>query len=273
MENLLIDTHCHLDDPIFAPDFDEVLQRSQQAGIKSIVIPAVEAASFERTMACARRIEGGYFALGIHPMYVPAAEPEDLHTLERYLEQAQDDPRLVAVGEIGLDFFVPALRTPELEEKQIFFYNEQLKLAQKFELPVLLHVRRSQDLILKYARRYGAVRGIAHAFNGSFQQAERFLSFGYKLGVGGAMTFTRAKQIRRLATQLPLDSFVLETDAPDIPPAWLHAPREKSVRNEPYHLARIAHTMAELREIPVSKLIAATGRAALDVLPRLAPGA
>lgn len=273
MDDFLIDTHCHLDDPLFTADFDEVMQRSEQAGVKAIVIPAVEAASFERTMACARRIEGGYFALGIHPMYVPMAKPEDLHTLERYLELTLDDPRLVAVGEIGLDFFMPALRTPELEEKQIFFYNEQLKLAQKFELPVLLHVRRSQDLILKYARRYDAVRGIAHAFNGSFQQAERFLSFGYKLGMGGAMTFSRAKQIRRLATQLPLDAFVLETDAPDIPPAWLHGSCENPARNEPCHLARIADTMAALREIPVAELISTTGRAAMEVLPRLALGA
>lgn len=270
MQDFLVDTHCHLDDPIFTPDFPEVVRRASEVGVRAIVIPAVEAVSFERTQACAQKLTGGFYALGIHPMYVPNAQPEDLQTLDEYLQRYQDDPKLVAVGEIGLDFFVPELRTPELEQKQCFFYNEQLKLAQKYALPVLLHVRRSQDLILKYARRYPTVRGIAHAFNGSFQQAERFIEFGYKLGMGGAMTFSRAKQIRRLAQQLPLEALVLETDAPDIPPAWLPLGRDKPARNEPYHLAQIAQTLADIRQLSYAEIVSATGQTAAEVLPRLA---
>lgn len=269
MSTLLIDTHCHLDDPIFTDDFEQVLQRAQEAAVGPIVIPAVEASTFERTIACARSFAHGYYALGIHPMYVPRAQEEDLDTLEEYLQKHLDDPRLVAVGEIGLDFFVPELNQEPLRTKQLSFYHEQLKLAQRYELPVLLHVRRSQDLILKYARRFPQVTGIAHAFNGSFQQAERFLEAGFKLGMGGAMTFTRARQIRRLATELPIESFVLETDAPDIPPAWLESKEGQAPRNEPYHLGKIAEVMAELRGLSVAELRQQTTANALQILPRL----
>lgn len=269
MVTSLIDTHCHLDDPVFADDFQEVLHRAQQASVGPIVIPAVEVRSFDRTIACAHAFEDGFYALGIHPLYVPQAQPNDLQILEEYLRNYQDDPRLVAVGEIGLDFFVPELNQEPLKAKQLRFYHEQLKLAQRYKLPVLLHVRRAQDLILKYARRFPQVVGIAHAFNGSFQQAERFLAAGFKLGVGGAMTFTRARQIRRLVTQLPMESFVLETDAPDIPPAWLSADIGQVPRNEPFHLERIAMTLAELRAQPLAQIIQRTTENALTVLPRL----
>lgn len=269
MADILIDTHCHLDDPVFSSDFQAVLERAQKSLVGPIVIPAVEARSFERTIACAHSFEYGYYALGIHPMYVPNAQADDLQTLEDYLQRHLEDPRLVAVGEIGLDFFVPELRQEPLKEKQLHFYHEQLKLAQRYELPVLLHVRRAQDLILKYARRFPQVTGIAHAFNGSFQQAERFLDFGFKLGMGGAMTYTRARQIRRLATELPIGSFVLETDAPDIPPAWLESTQDQAPRNEPYHLQQIAQVFAQLRQISITEAIQQTTLNAQEILPRL----
>lgn len=272
MATLLIDTHCHLDAPVFRADFDAVLDRARQATVGPIVIPAVEVQSFERTIECAHAFSQGYYALGIHPMYVPNAQTDDLHTLEEFLQRHIEDPRLVAVGEIGLDFFVPELRDEPLRTKQLHFYHEQLKLAQRYELPVLLHVRRSQDLILKYARRFPRVTGIAHAFNGSFQQAERFLDAGYKLGMGGAMTFTRARQIRRLASELPIESFVLETDAPDIPPAWLEAEGGQAPRNEPYHLAQISQVFAELRSLSVAEVAHQTSKNAVEILPRLRMG-
>lgn len=269
MANLLIDTHCHLDDPVFSADFKAVLERAQESSVGPIIIPAVEASSFERTIACAHSFEHGYYALGIHPMYVPNAQLDDLQVLENHLQRHLQDPKLVAVGEIGLDFFVPELREDHLREKQLHFYREQLKLAQRYKLPVLLHVRRAQDLILKYARRFPEVTGIAHAFNGSFQQAERFLDFGFKLGMGGAMTYTRARQIRRLVTELPIGSFVLETDAPDIPPAWLESGSGETPRNEPYHLQQIAQVFAQLRAISTAEAIRQTTLNAQEILPRL----
>jgi TatD DNase family protein len=197
-------------------------------------------------------------------MYVPQAAEADLDVLRDAIAQAISDARFVAVGEIGLDFFVPALAAGPLREKQEYFYSEQLKIARDFGLPVLLHVRRSQDLVLKYLRRITVPGGIAHAFNGSFQQAETFIGLGFKLGFGGAMTFPRALQIRRLATELDAESLVLETDAPDISPVWLH-PR----RNSPEELPRIGQTLAELRGVPIELIAQITSRNAHAVLPRL----
>jgi TatD DNase family protein len=175
-----------------------------------------------------------------------------------------NDSRLVAIGEIGLDFFLPQLTQSPLREKQEHFYSEQLKIARDFDLPVLLHVRRSQDMVLKYLRRIEVRGGIAHAFNGSFQQAEEFIRRGFKLGFGGAMTFTRALQIRRLATDLPEDALVLETDAPDISPAWLHP-----ARNSPEQLPAIGRVLAELRGVDEQHIAGVTARNAHAVLPRL----
>jgi TatD DNase family protein len=195
---------------------------------------------------------------------VPQARENDLQTMRMAVEAAMRDDRFVAIGEIGLDFFVPMLTEPAMREKQEFFYSEQLKIARDFDLPVLLHVRRSQDSILKFLRRIDVPGGIAHAFNGSFQQAETFIKMGFKLGFGGAMTFTRALQIRRLAATLPLDALVLETDAPDISPAWLHPQR-----NSPEQLPRIGEVLAELRGLSLDAVARSTSTNALAAMPRL----
>jgi TatD DNase family protein len=170
----------------------------------------------------------------------------------------------VAVGEIGLDYFVPGLDAA----RQELFYREQLALARHHALPVVLHVRRSADRLLKELRR-GSTGGIAHAFNGSRQQAEEFIRLDFRLGFGGAMTHPRAARLRELAATLPLASIALETDAPDIPPEWL-ARDGKRGRNEPAELARIATVLAELRGMAVADVMAATSANALGVLPRLA---
>jgi len=180
------------------------------------------------------------------------------------MAQANDDHRFVAIGEIGLDFFVPALMQSPLREKQEFFYVEQLKIARDFGLPVLLHVRRSQDIILKHLRRIQVVGGIAHAFNGSVQQANHFIDLGFKLGFGGAMTYTRALQIRRLATDLPLEVIVLETDAPDIPPSW----NSRGI-NSPVELPQIGRVLAELRGMSLPEIAEATTANTKAVLPRM----
>ncbi|MBU6292998.1 MAG: TatD family hydrolase, partial [Burkholderiales bacterium] len=197
-------------------------------------------------------------------LYVPQAEPDDLNLLRAAVERAMVDERFVGIGEIGLDLFVPELTTEAMREKQTHFYVEQLKIAREFDLPVILHVRRSQDLLLKHLRRIAVAGGIAHAFNGSEQQAQAFISLGFVLGFGGAMTFTRALQIRRLASQLPLEAVVLETDAPDISPAWLHPGM-----NTPAQLPKIAAVLAELRGQPLEQIAAQTSQNVARVLPRL----
>lgn len=266
---MLIDTHCHLDAPEFAADRDAVIARALQAGVNIMVLPAVETNNFKTVQWLARALPGGVYALGIHPLYVPKAQDADLDVLDAWLARSMTDPRLVAVGEIGLDFFVPELCEPEMRGRQQLFYEAQLDLAVKYHLPVLLHVRRSQDVLLKALRRRSVLGGIAHAFNGSFQQAQQFIDQGFALGFGGAMTYTRALQLRRLATQLPLESLVLETDAPDIPPAWLGQPGTPRVRNEPAEVALIAQALAELRGLPTAQVIESTAKTACRVLPRL----
>lgn len=264
---MLIDTHCHLDASEFDADRDAVWHDAAQAGVRAIVIPAVSARNFETVRQLAHAQPLGTYALGIHPMYVEQSEPEDLERLRAAIKASLSDPRFVAIGEIGLDFFIPEISTGAARERQEQVYEAQLRLAAEFQLPVLLHVRRSQDVLLKYLRRHRDVPGgIAHAFNGSAQQAEQFVERGFALGLGGAMTFTRALQIRRHAAQMPLSSLVLETDAPDIPPAWLHEPDR---RNSPAQVAGIAQSLAELRGEAVDDVIAATGQTAQTVLPRL----
>jgi len=262
---MLIDTHCHLDAPEFDADRAHVVAEAAARGVKTIVIPAVARANFDAVRDLAHALPQGAYALGIHPLAVAQAREEDLADLDARLAQARHDPRLVAIGEIGLDFFVPQLTHVPLRARQEFFYTAQLDLAVRHGLPVLLHVRRAQDALLKQLRRKPQIGGIAHAFNGSFQQAEQFIALGFALGVGGAMTYARALQLRRLAAQLPLESLVLETDAPDIPPAWLVRP----ARNTPAQLARIAGELASLRGMDVARLAAACAQNARRVLPRL----
>ena len=275
--SLWIDTHCHLDAPELGNDLAEVAARALTGGVGHCVIPAVEVGNFETVRQLADRF-GYSYALGIHPVYVPHAQDTDLKALDKELTLRQSDPRLVAVGEIGLDYFVPGLQTSRMRERQEFFYREQLKLARKHELPVILHVRRSADRLLKHLRELtppGGWHGIAHAFNGSQQQAEEFIKLGFKLGFGGAVTFDTALQLRRLAVELPLEALVMETDSPDIPPHWLYttaadrALDKPQGRNEPGELPRIAQQVADLRGITVQALAAATTANALQALPKL----
>ncbi|NOL50310.1 TatD family hydrolase [Pelistega europaea] len=264
----MIDTHCHLDAPEFNLDREQVIAKSVETGVNEIVIPAVAKFNFQTVQRLAWQFDGGYYALGIHPMYVHQSQEEDLSLLEAMIKQAlaSEDPRLVAIGEIGLDFFVPEIKEGVPRQRQEFFYREQLKLAQRYDLPVLLHVRRSQDMVLKYLRQVNVVGGIAHAFNGSEQQAQYFMDLGFCLGFGGAMTFSRALQIRRLAAQVPLQYIVLETDAPDIPPAWLTG---NDKRNSPSYLPRIAEELAKIRGVSLEEVAQVTNQNARRVMPRL----
>jgi len=261
-----IDTHCHLDAREFGGASDAIALRAGEQGVAGIVIPAVDRHNFAAVSELARRQPNCRYALGIHPICVPGASDDDLGLLRDAVAAAMDDPNLVAIGEIGLDFFVPGLCEPDMRGKQEYFYQEQLKLAREVGLPVLLHVRRSQDIILKYLRRIELPGGIAHAFNGSFQQADTFIGMGFMLGFGGAMTFPRALQIRRLASTVPESALVLETDAPDISPVWLHPQR-----NSPEQLPRIGAALAELRCMPVDEIARLTTANARAALPRLQP--
>ena len=265
-----IDTHCHLDAAEFDADRDAVVARARAAGVGRIVLPATGVHNFERVRELAHRYDLSY-ALGIHPMCADAAGDDAIDRLRAALLAYAGDVRLVAVGEIGLDHFVPGLD----RDKQARLFAAQLRLAAEFALPVLLHVRSAIDTVLKQLRQRPVPGGIAHAFNGSVQQAEAFTSLGLRLGFGGALTFERALRIRRVATAVPLGAIVMETDAPDIAPQWLYRTAEQRaagavMRNTSAELPAIGAALAALRGMEVDALAAATRANAMASLPKLA---
>jgi TatD DNase family protein len=241
----MIDTHCHLDAAEFDADRGAVHAAAIAAGVTRIVVPGVAVDGFAKQKSTVAGLSGCRAAYGIHPLYVMQAATDDLRTLRDWLINEQP----LAVGEIGLDFYVD--RNDPVRQTQ--FFVAQLKLAREFDLPVILHVRRSIDAVLKELRRLRVRGGIAHAFNGSRQQADEFIKLGFKLGFGGASTYAGSSRIRQLAAGLPAEAIVLETDAPDIPPVWLNRGR-----NAPGELPRIAAEIAGLRGISVAELAAQT---------------
>ncbi|HET7776249.1 MAG TPA: TatD family hydrolase [Azospira sp.] len=266
---MLIDTHCHLDAAEFAPDRDAIFDNGVAAGVQAMVVPAVTAGTFPEVRACCRRYPGCRPAYGIHPMYTPAAREADLLTLRQWLAEERNGPLPpLAVGEIGLDLYLPELQQGPGLERQQHFFVEQLKIAKDFDLPVILHVRRAVDPILRELRRFRPRGGIAHAFNGSRQQAHEFIKLGFKLGFGGSLTFSGSTRIRALAAELPLEAIVLETDAPDIPPAFL-TPDSPDRRNKPEYLPRFAAVLAELRGLSPAAIAAASSANARAALPGL----
>jgi TatD DNase family protein len=265
----MIDSHCHLDAAEFDVDRDEVLLKAGGVGVRCIVNPAVEVGNFATvaSLSASTLPQAGlgqkpyvFYALGIHPIYVQRAKPSDVDFLRKAVALAMSDPLFIGIGEIGLDGFVPGLD----QEAQNHFFIEQLKIAKEFDLPVIMHVRKAQDGVLKQLRRFKPSSAIAHAFNGSEQQAKTFIDLNCVLGFGGAMTFTRALQIRRLAQALPLEALAVETDSPDISPAWLHPKR-----NEPMQVMQIANTLASLRDVSSSLIHTQTDANIARVLPRL----
>ena len=274
-----IDTHCHLDAAEFGDSVASERSAARALGVACCVLPAVSIETFEAVRALAYAHGDGY-CLGIHPLYVGQAPDDALAQLQAALQQHRQDPHLLGVGEIGLDFFVPELCQEPLRTRQQELFEGQLDLARHFDLPVVLHSRRSVDAIHTALRAHmpptGRWRGIAHAFSGSLQQAQALLNLGLKLGFGGAMTFERATRLRSLAQELPLEALVLETDAPDMPPHWVYTQagaRAQGVAqgiNSPRHLPRIAEALAQLRGISTADLAQASTSNACAALPGLA---
>jgi TatD DNase family protein len=260
---MLVDTHCHLDATEFSGDRDAVVRDAAAAGVAAMIVPAVGAGNFAAVRVCCERHAGCCPAYGVHPLHAVSAGETVSEQLRAWLAREMTGAHPpVAVGEIGLDFHVPGFDAARQER----LFAEQLKIARDFDLPVLLHVRRSVDPVLKHLRRIGAHGGIAHAFNGSHQQADEFLRLGFKLGFGGAMTRPRATRIRALASSLPREAIVLETDAPDIPPIWLAGGRKS-----PAELARVADVLAELRDVGRAEVERFTTANAVSVLRLAVP--
>lgn len=253
MDIQLIDTHCHLDFPVFDGWREQMLADARAENVTAFVIPGVTAKDWSRVLLTCEE-DGLYPALGLHPCFLEQHQASDLPQLEQRLESNS----VVAVGEIGLDFFVPGLS----HERQIELFSAQLALAKQFALPVLLHVRKAHDQVLKLLRQYKLQRGgIVHAYSGSEQQAEHYVELGFKLGMGGSLTYERAKKLRRMAVSFPMDAFVLETDSPDIPLAGY-----RGVPNQPKRVREVADVFSELRGISLEELGQSTSTTARNLL-------
>ncbi len=249
----LIDTHCHLDVEEFDADRPAVLERARRAGVVAQLIPAIHRAGWPGLLALCRSEEGLYPALGLHPVYIDRHEPADLDALEVTI--AAERP--LAIGEIGLDHAVEGLD----QDRQQRFFEAQLAIARSANLPVVLHVRRAHEDVLRLLRRARVRGGIAHAFNGSPDLAARYLDLGFKLGFGGMLTFERSTRLRRLARELPIEAIVLETDAPDLTVA-----SHRGERNSPEYLPECLAALAEVRGEDAAVLAARTTANARDVL-------
>ena len=232
-----IDTHCHFDFPPFRGDEEASLQRAAQSGVGKIIVPATEAANFARVLALAENYQPLYAALGLHPGMLDQHTDESLEQLQQALERRP--AKVVAVGEIGLDLFGD---DPQFDHQQ-WLLDEQLKLAKRYDLPVILHSRRTHDKLAMHLKRHDLPRtGVVHGFSGSLQQAERFVQLNYKIGVGGTITYPRASKTRDVIAKLPLASLLLETDAPDMPLNGF-----QGQPNRPEQAARVFAVLCELR--------------------------
>lgn len=253
----LIDTHTHLDFPDFDADRSAVLARSRALGVEQLVVLGVYQANWQRLWDLVQGDAGLYAAFGLHPVYLEQHRPEDLDELRHWLERLAGHPRLCAVGEFGLDYFLERLD----RQRQQALFEAQLRLAAEFELPALLHVRRAHAATIATLKRCRPKRGgIIHAFAGSYEEAREYLRLGFKLGLGGAPTWPQALRLRKVVARLPLEAIVLETDAPDMAPA-MHAQQ----RNSPEFLADICTALAELRGIGTDELASASSRNAAEL--------
>ena len=235
MENYF-DTHCHLD---FLANTDLAVKEACACGVNRILVPSVHPENFLKVIELADRYDGVFYTLGIHPCFVATSSANALKTLEETILKCLSDSRFIGIGEIGLDFHIENFDKEKMES----FFHAQLSLAEKYRLPVILHIRKAQDIVLKYFRSFNLVGGIAHAFNGSKQQAKNYLNSGLLLGFGGTITFERSINIRSLLKFVPAQSFVVETDSPDMNPSWL----VKGAENSPKNIVKISDFVAELR--------------------------
>lgn len=253
----MIDTHCHLDFKAFDQDRQQVLARCREKGVRQIVIPATSAATFDRTINICSQDIGLKLALGLHPFFIEEHQPQDLLALDQLAKKS----RPIAIGEIGLDFFEKKLIEPSLKEKQIAFFSKQLIIAKHHDLPVIIHNRKAHDECIQLLKEAQLKGGIIHAFNGSIQQAQKYIELGFLLGFGGMITFERSTKLRALAEKIPLSAIVLETDAPD-----MTVSQHKGERNSPEYIPYICDALADIKKVTSKTIAQSTSENAQRVL-------
>lgn len=249
----ITDTHCHLDVADFDFDRADILNRCRDTGISKIIIPAIESKTWPKLLELCDSHKELYPALGLHPVFIEQHLADDIHKLEQLLEHSSP----VAIGEIGLDFYIKELD----QGKQLELFEQQLLVARNHNLPVILHVRKAHDQILKLLTKIKVKGGFCHAFNGSMQQAEKYIELGFKLGFGGTLTYPNSTKIHSLAKALPLESIVLETDAPD-----MVVESHRGERNSPEYITESLTALAEIRDQDIEVIAQQTTQNANDVI-------
>lgn len=260
-----IDTHCHLDDLIFKNISDRIYQRAQFFGVKVIIVPSTNIASFNKIKNLAHNNDGVFYSLGIHPLNVTPNTHSDLDFLYKSVTNVINDNKFVGIGEIGLDFRkIYDNRNIYLQKE---FFVKQLSIAEEFSLPIIIHSVKSQDTILDFLKKRHNSGGIIHSYSGSYQQANRFIDLGFLLGFGGSVTYERNTRVRYNASSLPLESMVLETDSPYMLPSWLN--NDKGIFNSPCEIASIALALSNLRNCSIDEIASVTTKNIVNLIPKL----
>ena len=248
----LFDTHCHIDLPDFDLDREQVLVTAREQGVHKIMVPAITQARWRGLLGiCACHAEL-YPALGLHPMYLSEHKADDL----QLLEAAVAETSVAAIGEIGLDFYVKDLD----QLVQIELLDAQLAIAKSVDLPVILHCRKAYDDLIKLLAKHDLKGGIAHAFNGSLQQAEKLIDLGFKLGFGGMLTYERSTKLRKLALQLPIECIVLETDSP-----FMTVFQHQGQRNSPVYLPYVLQCLSKIKDESTEQIALQTYQNSLEI--------
>jgi len=243
----LVDTHCHLDVPEFDADRDDVVRRARAAGVTRQIVPAIEAATWPGLRDACAQDDGLFPAYGLHPLLIASHREEHLRALREWIERE----RPVAVGECGLDYYIDGLD----RDVQATYFDGQLEIARDYDLPLVVHARRAVDAVMASIKRVGKLRGVIHSFAGSEEQARQLADLGFLIGIGGPVTYERANRVRRVAANVPLDTLLLETDAPDQPDC-----AHRGQRNEPARMLRVLETVATLRNEDPDTIARATTR-------------
>ncbi|WAH39096.1 TatD family hydrolase [Alicyclobacillus dauci] len=255
---MLFDTHCHLMDEQFVDDLDDVLSRARQEGVTRIVIPAVDVPTAHRAIAIAEANPGVYAAVGVHPEAAKDVPAEDFAEVERLAQH----PKVVAIGEIGLDYYWDAAPRPEQQSVM----RRQVEIAKRVQLPIIVHNRESTADIVELLKDSGAsqVRGVMHCFSETLDVAKECMELGFYISFGGPVTFKKADDVREVAANIPADRLLVETDSPYLTP---HPFRGK--RNEPARVRLVAEKLAEIRGVSLSELAAQTTSNALELFTKV----
>lgn len=252
---VLVDTHAHIDFDDFSDDRTEVINRSNTLGIKHIFVPAITQKTWPQTIKVCQQHESCELALGLHPVFIDQHQPQHLNQLDELIKQHTP----IAIGEIGLDFYSKELL--EHKEKQIAFFTKQLIIAKQHNLPVIIHNRKAHDECIQLLSEHQLKGGIIHAFNGSIQQANKYIELGFLLGFGGMLTFDRSNKLRKLVQQLPIESIVLETDSPD-----MTVSQHKGQRNSPEYILYVMQAIAKIKKLSQREVSTITSNNALILI-------